>query len=359
MGGFVVRRCVGVGVVLLVGAWAVPVGAEEPSGGTVPAQVTMADAVEVCLLVETGGLDEGTLDFGVLEFGASATSDPYDVVSCADGDQQVLASGTDAAGVDADWSLVDDGVTRGLDEFSVSAQLAGVGDMWLASEPALVGVLGAGDSAVASHELLVPPAGSSGAGQTLSFEVQWIATSADTQPEVEFTATISPNPAYTSDILLCSIGGEPGGSFTYKWTVNGSVVGGATSSTLASIHFIKGDTVTCEATHIDSGQTRTDSLVIQNSPPVITSVMISPAEPSTSDDLTCTASGASDADGDPVSLLYAWTVNDLVTGSTGSTLASSNTAPDDTVECTVTPHDGTDAGTPVSVQVTIQSEQSE
>jgi hypothetical protein len=183
MGGFGVRRCVGVGVVLLVGAWAVPVGAEEPSGGTVPAQVTMADPVEVCVVVDTGGLADGMLDFGVLEFGGSAVSASYGVESCADGDQQVFASGTGAVGVDAGWLLVDGVGTRGLDEFSVSAELAGLGGVWLGLDPALVGVLGAGETAVASHELLVPPAGSSGAGQTLSFEVQWIATSADTQPE--------------------------------------------------------------------------------------------------------------------------------------------------------------------------------
>lgn len=360
MGRRVMHRFAGIGVVLVVAAGAVPAAAAESSGGTVPAQVTMADPVEVCLLIDTSGLEEGTLDFGVLEFGADATSAAYSVESCADGDQQLFANGTDASGVDAAWSLVDGAGSRDQDEFSISAELAGLDALWLTTDPSPVGVLGSGEAAIASHQLWTPPAGSSGAGQTLTFDVQWLATSAaaENSPPVITSVTITPAEPTTTDTLTCAATASDADgdvvTVAYTWTVNDQVVG--SGPTLSSSFTTKGDTVGCTATPHDgmeAGEPVSAQVIILNSPPVITSVTIAPLEPTTNDDLTCVASGVDDADGDPVSVIYAWTVNGQSAG-TGGFLSSTNTTQGDTVVCTATPHDGEEFGEPESSEVVIQ-----
>jgi hypothetical protein len=147
-----------------------PAGAQEQDGGTITATVTVAD--QVCLLV---GAE--SLDFGVLDFGDSGSSAPYTVESCSTGGQELFASGTDAANAEASvaWTLVDGGGQRAPDEFSVDADLVGVGSAWLTPAAASVGVIGPGVQADAAHQLLTPPVGSAGAGETLSFELIWLA----------------------------------------------------------------------------------------------------------------------------------------------------------------------------------------
>jgi photosystem II stability/assembly factor-like uncharacterized protein len=153
-------------------AGALPAVAQE-DGGTLTAEVTIAEADEACLL-----LSVDTLDFGMLDFDDAASSDPYTVSSCSTGGQELYASGTDATGdgaTPAGWSLGNDPDQRGVDQFAVDAALDGVGTAWLATDPTLIGALAAGASAPAVHELVLPPAGSAGAGQTMSFDLLWTA----------------------------------------------------------------------------------------------------------------------------------------------------------------------------------------
>jgi hypothetical protein len=161
-----------VAVVAVVGlvALGLPAGAQEQDGGTITATVTVAD--QVCLLV---GAE--TLDFGVLDFDGSGSSTPYTVESCSTAGQELFASGTDAANEDASvaWTLVAGDGQRAADEFSVDADLAGIGSSWLTPLAATVGVIGPGAQTDAVHELFTPPVGSAGAGETLSFELIWLA----------------------------------------------------------------------------------------------------------------------------------------------------------------------------------------
>jgi photosystem II stability/assembly factor-like uncharacterized protein len=160
-------------------AAALPAAAQE-DGGTVTAEVTIAEADEACVL-----LSVATLDFGVLDFDDTAVSDPYTVSSCSTGSQQLFAAGTDATTAGADpivWELVDDTGPPGLDRFAVDADLAGVGTASLITAPTLIGTLGANASADAGHQLVMPPAGSTGAGQTLSFDIVWTAVLDDAAP---------------------------------------------------------------------------------------------------------------------------------------------------------------------------------
>jgi len=218
--------------------------------------------------------------------------------------------------------------------------------MWGSTNPAVVQVDGTG-LATAMHQ---------GSAQiVVSYEgVAAAATVVVDEGLAPLTVSISPETAYTTTTLTCSAEGavEP---YTYAWTVNGNAAG--SGPTLAGSAFVRGDVVQCTATsHPDGGPSVSESasVVIQNSPPVVTTVTLSPAEPTTNDNLTCTVT-VSDADGDMVSVLYAWTINGSLGGGTSSSLSSSNFTTGDSVQCIVTPHDGIDAGEPaMSAVVVIQ-----
>ena len=149
--------------------------ADDDSGGSIVASVTVAD--QVCVLIAQTAIDDG-LDFGVLGFDDAATSDAYAITSCSTGEQDLFGSGTDAVTADeqAGWTLVDGAGPRATDQFSVSAALDAGSPAWLASDAAtVVGTVGAAGEVSASHQLLTPPAGSVGAGETLTFELTWVA----------------------------------------------------------------------------------------------------------------------------------------------------------------------------------------
>jgi len=170
------------------------------------------------------------------------------------------------------------------------------------------------------------------------------------------SVSIDPQPAYVTDTLTCSYSGytdadgDPDLS-TIEWTVGGAVVGaGATLSGA----FVKGDQVTCTVTPFDgslAGTPLSANRTIDNSPPSISSVTISPSAPAPGDTLSCSYSGFSDADGDSDATIGEWFVNSVSAGSSATLSGSFGSG--DTVTCTVTPSDGTDTGTPVSDSVTV------
>ncbi len=173
------------------------------------------------------------------------------------------------------------------------------------------------------------------------------------------TVSISPSSGVTtSTALTCSAsatdadGGTP--TLSYAWTNGSSTIGTAASVTLDPSTCSPGDSIACTVTATDS-DLGTDSgsatVLVQNSAPSITSVTISPASPLVSDTLTCSHAGYSDPDGDGDASTYAWTVGSVSSG-TGSTLAGAFSK-SDTVTCTVTPHDGSSAGTAMADSVTI------
>jgi photosystem II stability/assembly factor-like uncharacterized protein len=169
-------------------AGSVPAVGQE--GGTVSAQVTMAQADEICVLI---GVAE--LDFGTLGFDAGADSDRYAVESCSTADQQLYAQATDASGDGepvAQWGLVEGAGVRQTDEFAVDAELEGIGDAWLGVTPAVIGTLPAGTTTQAGHQLVMAPAGSSGAGQSMTFDITWTATLDETADPTWTQQTVGP-----------------------------------------------------------------------------------------------------------------------------------------------------------------------
>ena len=84
-------------------------------------------------------------------------------------------------------------------------------------------------------------------------------------------------------------------------------------------------------------------------------VSLSPNNPTIISTLTATAT-ASDSDGDPVTLTYVWSKNGQVIQTTANTTSLTDTLPilgnaarGDVVTLTVTPNDGIENGTPVTV----------
>ena len=171
----------------------------------------------------------------------------------------------------------------------------------------------------------------------------------NTKPAVS-SVSLSPAAPTTDDTITCTAAGTDADSdpvsFTYEWTVDG-VAAGTDAMTLASSEFTKGQTVACKVTPNDGTDDGswaiTGGKTIGNTAPEITSIAISPADPSDGDDLTCGVS-ATDADGDSVTYTYAWTRNGANAGVSTQTLSSFTTSRGDVYTCTATPSDGSDAG---------------
>ena len=99
--------------------------------------------------------------------------------------------------------------------------------------------------------------------------------------------------------------------------------------------------------NIHSSMTATITVVAPNSPPEVTGVTLSP-DPAFTDDVISVSASTSDADGDPVTLSYSWSINGNVVSETGSTLAGSTWFDkSDLIDVEVTPNDGTTDGTAV------------
>jgi hypothetical protein len=170
------------------------------------------------------------------------------------------------------------------------------------------------------------------------------------------SASISPSTVYTGDTLTCSASGwsdadGDADASTYAWTVNGVAAG--TGRTL-STSLVRGDTVVCAVTPYDgtaSGSPVSASVVVSNQAPTVASATITPSTARTDDTLTASAT-TTDADGDPVTLTWAWTVNGVSAG-TGTTLPGTAFSKGDVVVATATPSDGATSGATASATVTI------
>ncbi len=173
----------------------------------------------------------------------------------------------------------------------------------------------------------------------------------DTSPSI-VSVSVSPDPAYADDTLTCSYSGysDPDGDpdqSTYAWTINGTAAG---SSATLSGGFVGGDSVACTVTPFDgtdTGAPVSDSLVVANSAPELDDVTLSPSPAWEGSTFTCTPGTAADIDGDSIVFGYAWDVEGVDPGVSGSTLSSAYFDRDEIVTCTVTPSDGADDGLPV------------
>jgi formylglycine-generating enzyme required for sulfatase activity len=197
-------------------------------------------------------------------------------------------------------------------------------------------------------ECIVTPADASSTGTPVSDSV----TISNSTPTIT-SVSISPNPASATDTLTCAWSGfsdADGDSdqSILNWTING--VNASTSPTLFT-GFVGGDTVACSVTANDGtvdGNILSDTVVITNTAPVVTSVTLSPANPDTQETVYASYTAA-DTDGDSVSVSYLWTVDGAEVAETGSSLSgAAYFDKHQEVTVTVTPHDGASDGLSVT-----------
>jgi alpha-tubulin suppressor-like RCC1 family protein len=141
---------------------------------------------------------------------------------------------------------------------------------------------------------------------------------------------------------LADADGDPT-TLSFAWLVNDVVVAG--TSTLDGTSFNKGDRVRCAATPITVAATGREvtsvDVVVQNTPPILTSAELSPAAPRRGVDERVTLPPVYDpdpADADALRVSYAWTINGAPAPA-APVLAGTSFGRGDTIAVTVTPAD--------------------
>ncbi|MBM4393056.1 MAG: hypothetical protein FJ090_18175 [Deltaproteobacteria bacterium] len=171
------------------------------------------------------------------------------------------------------------------------------------------------------------------------------------------TIHITPDPAQSDDALTAVVDVDSYDldgdtiSYGYRWYADG-VDSGVTSVTLPASATTRGETWTVVVTPNDGhqdGDSESASILVENTPPSMSSASISPSTAYTDDTLTATPSGFADDDGDTAGYRYQWYLGGgAISGATSSTLAGTYFSKGDSVTVGVTPWDGIDVGTTVT-----------
>lgn len=168
-------------------------------------------------------------------------------------------------------------------------------------------------------------------------------------------AILKPKQVRVGDTLECTAGasGDPDGDavqLRYRWLADGRALSG-TSARLTS-GFRKGQAISCSVTPFDgtaSGETVVSgSSKVLNTAPSLTAVSMSPESPLSNQDLRCRVSGASDGDGDPVSVEWSWFQGEERLENAKDALGADATRRDATYRCSATANDGEEKGESLS-----------
>jgi len=187
-------------------------------------------------------------------------------------------------------------------------------------------------------------------------------------PVASNVVTVINTPPTGADVAATPTSGDEGTTFTcagsgwsdpdpvdtegweYAWTVNFAFT--LPGDTIDGAHFGAGDILVCQATPTDGEQAGaallTDPIMVDNTAPEAGAVALDPTAPTTTDPIVAAVTGVSDLDGDPVELVYAWTIDGAPAGGDSDTLDPSLTTKGDDVMVEVTPWDAQVAGAPVS-----------
>ena len=186
-------------------------------------------------------------------------------------------------------------------------------------------------------------------------------------PPLVADVAISPTQAGPFSTFTCTPTGlldpDPGDTpmVLYTWWRDGLEVAGAGQATWSVGDATTGETVRCSVVPFDGQvagpEVYSDLVTLQNQPPTVATVHVSPGTLFVGTPAVCVATGAADPEGQPVSLAFAWWKNSaLVDDVTGETLPAERLARGDTVFCVVTPSDGAGSGSPLaSLPVTVQN----
>jgi hypothetical protein len=183
-------------------------------------------------------------------------------------------------------------------------------------------------------------------------------------PPVVSSVDLSPTMATKASTMICTptmsdVEGQTLGA-NYSWFVNGALQGAEITNTLTSANFSRGDTIQCRVIASDgfddSEPVLSNTVVILNSPPNISSVTLEPTLAFEESILACTPKIVSDLDGDAISLSFLWFVNGLQQVPTSDQLTGDNFDAEDQVQCQVIAYDGIDVSGPVLSNIVTISE---
>ncbi|TVQ90229.1 MAG: hypothetical protein EA397_12775 [Deltaproteobacteria bacterium] len=147
------------------------------------------------------------------------------------------------------------------------------------------------------------------------------------------SVVLGPELAYTNTTLIAEVSGveDPDGddvSLSYTFIVEGVEVQSSDDNSLEGRHFSKGDTVYVVVTpsdeEIDGEPATSNEIVILNSAPELLSVTLDPDPARTLDDIRITFE-ANDPDGDDLTLVPTWTLDDEVIAFDGLVLPHGET----------------------------------
>ena len=160
------------------------------------------------------------------------------------------------------------------------------------------------------------------------------------------SADYSPVLPTSSDAITVKITAVGGETPDYAWVVNSIPVHRVSGNKLSPEHFSKNDTVLCSILIGGEEKKKIGPIIIKNSPARINSLQISPEEPKHGIQVSLNAD-MTDADGDELSLLVKWFVNEEEV-STSQVLSGSEFIAADKIYALATPFDGTEEGLPVN-----------
>jgi hypothetical protein len=168
---------------------------------------------------------------------------------------------------------------------------------------------------------------------------------------------LTPDEVYEESYLNCEVNGWSDADndtegYRYEWRVNAIPIA-ATGANLDGEWFDRADSVYCTATPfdgLDEGEPITSNeVLVDNTAPEILSTSLNTTAPYTDDSLSVSVA-TTDADGDNVSLSYAWYVEGALVGSS-ATLGGDSFSKTQTVYVVVTPSDDATSGASVTSEV--------
>ena len=206
-------------------------------------------------------------------------------------------------------------------------------------------------------EVQVTPTDGARIGPTASAQT----TIENAVPTLDSTA-LGPDPATREQSLLCVPGAAADADsdalfFAYAWTIDGVTIP-RNGENLDPMYFAKGQSVAC-VVQPDDGRTlgmsvTSNAVVIQNSVPVISGVLLGTGTTYADSELSCGAT-ATDADTeDTLTWSYDWSVDGVSLGLDQATLSGSFTK-GQSVLCTGTVSDGTDSNSMASTAVVVSN----
>ncbi len=164
--------------------------------------------------------------------------------------------------------------------------------------------------------------------------------------------TIAPDPTYEADTIEATVdAGDDDDdelSYTYAWSVDGTVVQESEVATLTGELFDKHQevfvTVTASDSWVDGEPVSSGSVTISNTVPSISGVDLDPTDLYEASTVTCVPSGWADDDGDAETYAFAWAVNGADAGVAADTLDGGSFDKGDELACTATPCDDDECG---------------